>query len=134
MADMNVAPLKIVGVEGLFGSIIMLAAVLPVVQLLPGKEGRGLHEDSIDTWHVRPCPALPAGHCAGSAWLPAWPELRWALGTAQAQAAGGSAQAGTEADVLDKLGAAGLTMPAQQHCHRMWPAYAQLRTHTGCRV
>ena len=70
MADLNVAPLKIVGVEGLFGSIIMLGAVLPIVQLLPGKDGKGLHEDSVDTWHVRgPCSkhAVPVQEC----WLAA---------------------------------------------------------------
>ena len=54
MADMNVAPLKIVGVEGLFGSLIMILLVLPVVQFLPGADGKGLHEDSLDTLHVRP--------------------------------------------------------------------------------
>lgn len=30
----------------------MLLVVLPVVQLLPGAEGGGLHEDSIDTLHM----------------------------------------------------------------------------------
>ena len=55
MADMNVAPLKIVGVEGLFGSLIMLLLVLPVVQFLPGADGKGLHVDSLDTLDVRRC-------------------------------------------------------------------------------
>ena len=62
MADMNVAPLKIVGVEGLFGSLIMLVAVLPIVQQLPGTDGKGLHEDSVDTWHVRVPPWLCLQH------------------------------------------------------------------------
>lgn len=59
MADLSVAPLKIVGVEGLFGSIIMLGALLPLVSVLPGEDGSGLHEDTLDTLHV--CPGLNAG-------------------------------------------------------------------------
>ena len=56
MADLSVAPLKIVGVEGLFGSIIMIGFLLPLVSILPGKDGSGLHEDTWDTLHVRACP------------------------------------------------------------------------------
>lgn len=52
MADLAIPPLKIVGYEGLFGSLMMLGIMLPVVQHLPGKEGNGIHEDSIDTWHM----------------------------------------------------------------------------------
>lgn len=52
MADMQIAPLKIVGYEGLFGTIIMIVVMLPVVQFLPGADGRGLHEDTIDTLKV----------------------------------------------------------------------------------
>lgn len=52
MADMNIPPLKIVGFEGLFGAIGMLAIMLPIVQRLPGTDGQGLHEDSVDTWHM----------------------------------------------------------------------------------
>ena len=60
MADMNVAPLKIVGAEGVFGSLMMLCVMLPAVYFIPGKDGRGLHEDSLDTLHVRLLsPALP---------------------------------------------------------------------------
>ena len=63
MADMSVAPLKIVGVEGLFGSIIMVAVLLPLVSVFPGSDGSGLHEDTLDTLHV--CP-----HCSVLRGLP----------------------------------------------------------------
>ena len=53
MSDLNIAPLKIVGYEGVFGFIFMAAFMLPIVQRLPGNDGDGLHEDSFDTWHVR---------------------------------------------------------------------------------
>lgn len=52
MADMAVPPLKIVGYEGLFGAATMLLVLLPIVQRLPGKDGEGIHEDSVDTWHM----------------------------------------------------------------------------------
>ena len=49
---MDIPPLKIVGYEGLFGSIAMIFVMLPIVQHLPGPEGGGIHEDSKDTWHM----------------------------------------------------------------------------------
>ena len=52
MADLDVAPLKIVGYEGLFGSIVMMAVMLPAVSFVKGHEGDGLHEDTLDTLHV----------------------------------------------------------------------------------
>ena len=52
MADIAIPPLKIVGYEGLFGSLMMVGIMLPMVQHLPGKDGNGIHEDSIDTWHM----------------------------------------------------------------------------------
>lgn len=52
MADLAIPPLKIVGYEGVLGAATMLLLVLPVVQRLPGTDGQGLHEDSVDTWHV----------------------------------------------------------------------------------
>lgn len=51
-ADLAISPLKIVGYEGLFGTIVMFCVMLPLVQWLPGQDGQGVHEDSIDTWHV----------------------------------------------------------------------------------
>eukprot|EP00891_Asterochloris_glomerata_P001583 jgi/Astpho2/1583/Aster-07912 len=52
MADLDVAPLKIVGYEGLFGSIVMMAVMLPAVYFVNGHEGDGLHEDTLDTLHM----------------------------------------------------------------------------------
>jgi len=52
MADLAIPPLKIVGYEGLFGSLMMLGIMLPIVQHLPGKDGDGIHEDSVDTWQM----------------------------------------------------------------------------------
>ena len=52
MADMQIAPLKIVGYEGFFGTIIMVAIMLPIVQHLPGQDGNGIHEDTIETLKV----------------------------------------------------------------------------------
>ena len=46
MSSIGLSPLTVVGVEGCLGSLLMLAAVLPAAQLLPGPEGEGLHEDS----------------------------------------------------------------------------------------
>ena len=58
MSDLNIAPLKIVGYEGVFGFFFMMAFMLPIVQRLPGNDGDGLHEDSFDTWHVS-LPQIP---------------------------------------------------------------------------
>lgn len=52
-ADLAIPPLKIVGYEGLFGALGMLGIMLPLVQRLPGEDGKGIHEDSVDTLHVR---------------------------------------------------------------------------------
>lgn len=49
MADLCIPPLKIVGYEGLFGSIAMVVVMLPLVQWLPGQDGQGIHEDTVDT-------------------------------------------------------------------------------------
>lgn len=52
MADLHIAPLKIVGFEGVFGSIAMICVMLPAVSLIKGHEGDGIHEDTLDTLHV----------------------------------------------------------------------------------
>ncbi len=57
LSSMDVPALKIVGFEGLWGAGAMLLVLLPIVQRLPGKDGTGLHEDSVDTLHVRRAPA-----------------------------------------------------------------------------
>lgn len=52
MADLHIEPLKIVGYEGIFGSITMICVLLPLVSLIKGHDGDGLHENSLDTLHV----------------------------------------------------------------------------------
>eukprot|EP00892_Ulva_mutabilis_P009770 jgi/Ulvmu1/7165/UM034_0073.1 len=52
MSEMSVAPMKIVGYEGVVGSILMICVMAPIVRLLPGKEGEGIHEDIVDTVHM----------------------------------------------------------------------------------
>ena len=49
LRDLSVAPLKVVGFVGVLGTVIMAAAVLPVAAVLPGVEGNGLREDTLDT-------------------------------------------------------------------------------------
>lgn len=53
MASLNVAPLRIVGWEGVLGAGFMIVVLQPLVSLLPGKDGGGVHEDPIDCLHVR---------------------------------------------------------------------------------
>ncbi len=53
MADLAIAPLKIVGWEGVFGTLIMALVLLPIVYFIPGADGSGFHEDTIETLHVR---------------------------------------------------------------------------------
>ena len=55
MADLHIEPLKIVGYEGVFGSLTMILVLLPLVSLIKGHDGDGLHEDSLDTLHVSVC-------------------------------------------------------------------------------
>ena len=52
MADLHIEPLKIVGYEGVFGSIAMICVLLPIVYFVKGKDGDGLHEDTLDSLHV----------------------------------------------------------------------------------
>lgn len=60
MADLHIEPLKIVGYEGVFGSLAMILVLLPLVSLVKGHDGDGLHENSLDTLHVS-THLLPAG-------------------------------------------------------------------------
>lgn len=53
LSSMDISPLKIVGFEGLWGSAAMVLLLLPLVQFLPGKEGAGIHEDTLESLHVR---------------------------------------------------------------------------------
>lgn len=52
MADLAIPALQIVGWEGIFGTAIMVFILLPIVYFLPGTDGGGLHENSIETLHV----------------------------------------------------------------------------------
>lgn len=52
MSDLAIEPLKIVGYEGVFGALACGLVALPVAQLLPGADGQGVHEDTIDTLHM----------------------------------------------------------------------------------
>lgn len=52
MADLSIAPLKIVGWEGVFGTLLMVVIVLPIVYFLPGVDGEGFHENTLETLHV----------------------------------------------------------------------------------
>ncbi|KAI8468404.1 MAG: hypothetical protein J3K34DRAFT_11376 [Monoraphidium minutum] len=49
MADLDMDPMKIVGFEGVFGTLFMVFIMLPAAYFLPGPEGVGLHENSLDT-------------------------------------------------------------------------------------
>jgi hypothetical protein len=52
MADLDMDPMKIVGFEGVFGTLMMVGILLPIAYFLPGPEGYGLHEDTLDTLHM----------------------------------------------------------------------------------
>ena len=52
MTDLDIPPAKIVGYEGLIGTLLMVGVVLPIVAFIPGEDGNGLHEDSIETLHM----------------------------------------------------------------------------------
>jgi hypothetical protein len=47
--DIDASPFLIVGLEGFWGTIIVIALVLPITQYVHGEEGNGIHEDTIDT-------------------------------------------------------------------------------------
>ena len=64
-------PLMVVGFEGLFG-VAAMALILAVVQFLPGREGGGLREDSVESWQmIRASPVRARG--AAPASLPSCP-------------------------------------------------------------
>lgn len=49
MADLDIPGVKIVGYEGVFGTIMMLGVMMPIAYFLPGPEGEGIHENTLDT-------------------------------------------------------------------------------------
>jgi len=52
LSEMDMAPMKIVGYEGLLGFLLMVCILLPIAQFMPGKDGSGLHENTWDTLHM----------------------------------------------------------------------------------
>jgi hypothetical protein len=50
--DMTASPVLIVGLEGMWGTIITCSIFLPIIQNIGGEEGNGVHEDTIDTFHM----------------------------------------------------------------------------------
>uniref|UniRef100_A0A061RPA1 Integral membrane protein n=1 Tax=Tetraselmis sp. GSL018 TaxID=582737 RepID=A0A061RPA1_9CHLO len=52
LSELNMMPLKIVGYEGLIGFILMVGVLLPAAYFLPGQDGHGLHENTLDTLHM----------------------------------------------------------------------------------
>jgi hypothetical protein len=52
MNHVGLAPLQVVGYEGLLGSIALFGILMPIVYFIPGKDGEGLHEDSLESIHM----------------------------------------------------------------------------------
>jgi len=54
MHDMTASPVLIVGLEGMWGTIITCSVFLPITSLTGGieDEGNGVHEDTIDTFKM----------------------------------------------------------------------------------
>jgi len=48
--DVKAPPTLIVGMEGVWGFLLCTCIAMPIAQALPGAEGQGLHEDSIDSF------------------------------------------------------------------------------------
>ena len=51
LKNRNIAPLKVVGMEGFFGLIIMIFIILPVLYFIPGKDG-GRYENSLEAFKM----------------------------------------------------------------------------------
>ena len=52
MNHVGLAPLQVVGYEGLLGTIVLFAVLMPIVYFIPGKDGEGLHEDTLESIHM----------------------------------------------------------------------------------
>ena len=52
MSHVGLAPLQVVGYEGLLGTIVLFGILMPIVYFIPGKDGQGLHEDSLETAYM----------------------------------------------------------------------------------
>ena len=71
LSEVKVEPLMVVGFEGLFG-VAAMAVILAIVQFLPGQEGTGLREDSVESWQmIRASPVRVGPQCRPSpaCWL-----------------------------------------------------------------
>ena len=52
MSHVGLAPLQVVGYEGLLGTLVLFCVLLPIVYFIPGKDGQGLHENSLETAYM----------------------------------------------------------------------------------
>ena len=52
MSHVGLAPLQVVGYEGFLGTLILFCVLMPIVYFIPGKDGQGLHEDSLETAYM----------------------------------------------------------------------------------
>ncbi len=52
--------MKLVGYEGIFGTIATFCLILPILQVVPGREGGGLKEDTLETFHMVSSPPPPS--------------------------------------------------------------------------
>eukprot|EP00033_Pygsuia_biforma_P001279 GCRY01001446.1.p1 GENE.GCRY01001446.1~~GCRY01001446.1.p1 ORF type:complete len:416 (+),score=89.56 GCRY01001446.1:71-1249(+) len=50
--DVKASSAIIVGLEGFWGVLILAGVLMPVAYYLPGKEGGGIHEDTLDTFRM----------------------------------------------------------------------------------
>lgn len=50
MTDDNVPPLLVVGMEGIWGSLLIPIVVMPWAQILPGADAGGCIENWEDSW------------------------------------------------------------------------------------
>ncbi|KAK9843952.1 hypothetical protein WJX81_000335 [Elliptochloris bilobata] len=70
MSSVKLEPLTVVGIEGLLGTAALFLVLMPIVQFLPGPEGEGIHEDSLESLHMLthsiPRWAIPAVLAANS--------------------------------------------------------------------
>lgn len=59
MSDLAIQPLLVVGWEGLIGSLVMFGGALPLLQVLPYRDGSGFAEDTVGSWcMIRNSPAI----------------------------------------------------------------------------
>jgi len=52
MADLNMKPMQVVGLEGMYGMVVMAVMVLPAVYFLPGPDVGDRQENSLDSFEL----------------------------------------------------------------------------------